>query len=546
MASKESTTRHVSATEISDPMFYADSSSPVALRPTDQIVVPTRSVTQATSPAAAPASSALSDQAPETSRIQPSPSPSPPIASSLPPKDPNVASSHTTADQAPEETPKATGGSNGNVWPIFVPDFDPPDTTNALSVLKSALASAEEAQAVTSQGPDAPQPQSPAHQEDPGDGDRESWSGTEDPKESAEQTADDLSNHDQAAAVWTHEGEAITAVLTGGSAIIHGGGAVTTLAPDAVATFKGQAFSMPHDGNVIKVDGSLLSFDHPTADIVNEQAVNQATVVFTASGQTLTAAVHDGSLVLQATGSATTIAHGAEAIFAGQTVAWPSSGSNVVNANGAVVTMQALAGSDGDAKLPGSAVWTQGSETFTAKMEDGSVLLLQAPSTTLRLNTGSVTTIGGGVYSVPPAGGVLVQDGTSITLVRPGPTSSAADPTVSTEGGSLISAFDAGNSVVVVVGGSTLTLASGSEATFGGRVISAVSTGGAVVVDGSSAISIDARASSTPPSETASGGGSAESSIPTTDSSSVAIGSTLPVLTNAVCILFVCGMILWY
>ena len=546
MASKASTTLHVSATDLFGLMFDADRSSAVALHQTDQIVVPTRSATQTITSAAAPASSALSDQAPETSRVQPSPSPSPSVASSLPPTDPSVASSHTIADPAPEETPKTTGGSNGNVWPIFVPDFDPPDTTDALSVLKSALASAEAAQAAASQGPDAPPHQSPAHQQEPGDGDRESWSGAEDPKQSTEQAADDPSKPQQAAAVWTHEGEAITAVLTGGSAIIHGGGAVTTLAPDAVATFNGQAFSMPPDGNAIKVDGSLLSFDRPSADIINEQAVNQATAVFTESGQTLTAAVHNGSLVLQAAGSATTIAHGVEAVFVGQTVAWPASGSNVINVNGAAVTMQALAGSDGDVEFPGSAVWTQGGETFTARIEDGSVLLLQAPGTTLRMNAGSVTTIGGTVYSVPSAGGVLVQDGTSITLVRSGPTPSAADPTVSTEGGSLISAFDAGNSVVVVVGGSTLTLASGSETTFGGQVISAVSTGGAVVVDGTSTISIDAAGSSTPQSESASGGGSAESSIPTTDSSSGAGGSTLPVLTNAVCILFVCGMTLWY
>jgi hypothetical protein len=526
-------------------MFDADSSSAVALHPTDQIVVPTRSAAQTKTSTAAPASSALSDQAPETSGIQPPPRPIPSAASSLPPKDPSVAPSRTIADPAPEETPKATGGSNGNVWPIFVPDFDPPDKTDALSVLKSALASAEAAQAAASQGPDTPQHQSPAHQEESGGGDRNSWSGTEDPKESVEQAADDPSKPEQAAAVWTHEGEAITAVLIGGSAIIHGGGAVTTLAPDVVATFKGQTFSMPPDGNAIKVDGSLLSFDRPSADIINEQAVNQATAVFTESGQTLTAAVHDGSLVLQAAGSATTIAHGAEAIFAGQAVAWPASGSNAINVNGAVVTMQALAGSDGDAEFPGSAVWTQGSETFIARMEDGSVLLLQAPSTTVRMTAGSITTIGGAVYSVPSAGGILVQDGTSITLVRTGPTPSAADPTFSTEGGSLISAFDAGNSVVVVVGGSTLTLASGSDATFGGRVISAVSTGGAVVVDGTSTISIGASPSLTHSLQSASDGVSAEGSTPTTDASNGAAASYSPVLTNAVLMLFVCGVLLW-
>jgi hypothetical protein len=430
------------------------------------------------------------------------------------------------------------------VWPIFVPDFDPPDTTDALSVLKSALASAEAAQAIGLQSPNPPKHQSPGQQEgaeDPGDGDPDRGLATEDPDESTEHAANDPSEPEQVAATWRRGDEAFTAIMSDGSAVIHGAGAVTTLAPDAVATFKDQTISMPPGGSAIEIDESFLSFDRSSKESVNNQAGGQATAVFTLSGQTFTAAISGNSLVPQAAGAITTIARGAEATFAGQTVVLPSAGSNAVKANGALITMQALSGIGNKARISASAVWTQSGGTFTAKMEDESVLLLQGPSATIRIKAGSFTTIGNAIYSVPSSGNVIVHDGTSITLVHALATSSATVATVSAESGGLISALDAGSSVIVIAGDNTFALAPGSQTTLGGRLISAVSTGGVVVIGKTNTVSVGARTSIIPSSNSASEGSTTESLSASTGALSAAAMKSSPVLINVILIFAICG-----
>jgi hypothetical protein len=73
-------------------------------------------------------------------------------------------------DQAPHDPPKPTRSSGDNVWPLppFDPDPESPETTNALSVLKSAQASAKAAQIAASIIADAAKHQSakPEHSED--------------------------------------------------------------------------------------------------------------------------------------------------------------------------------------------------------------------------------------------------------------------------------------------------------------------------------------------------------------------------------------------
>jgi len=545
VVSKESTIHLVSAIDVLDAMLNVDSSLTVALHPTDRIIVPTNSATQTITSTAVPASSALSEQAPETSRIQPPANPHPSAASSSPPKDPSTGSTHVVDDQAPEQTPKTAGGSGGNVWPLFVSDFEPPDKTDALSVLKSALASMEAAQATVPQDPNSSQYQSTGQQKHPENGNREGLSGTNDPKESTDNAMDESSMSEQVAAVWNYKGDLFTAVLTGGSAFIHGGGNAATLVPDRVATLKGQTFSMPPDGDIIKVDASILTFDRIALSANNAQAGDQVTAVFTVSDQTFTAIGRGSSAVLQAAGSATTIAHGAEAIFAGQKVAFPSSGCNVLDVNDAIITMQALAGSSNDLGSVASAVWTQSQQAFTAKMEHGSVLLLQAPGTSVRMRAGSITTIGDTVYSVPSVGGILVHDGTSVTLAHDVSVHPATLTATSTGDKSRISAFKTGESVVLVVGDETLTLAAGAQTSFGGHVISAASREGELVVDGSSAMSISASESHAPSSENANGGGSVENSFPTTTISNLADRKALPALGSVGLMFLVCGVIFY-
>jgi hypothetical protein len=108
----------------------------------------------------------------------------------------------------------------------------------------------------------------------------------------------------------------------------------------------------------------------------------------------------------------------------------------------------------------------------------------------MRLEPGSTITVGDTAYSVPAAGGVLVHDGTSVTLDRAMATDSAAIAAISKSDSNSIFAFDAGNSVVVIAGDKTFTLADGAQTSLDHHVISAQSTGGLVVVDGTTLAAI--------------------------------------------------------
>jgi hypothetical protein len=149
-------------------------------------------------------------------------------------------------------------------------------------------------------------------------------------------------------------------------------------------------------------------------------------------------------------------------------------------------------------------------------MQGDSTIVLEAPSATMRLEPGSTFTIGDTVYSLPAAGGVLVHDGTSVTLDRAMATDSAAITTTSKDDSNSISAFDAGNSVIVVAGDKTFTLADVAQTTVDHHVFSAQSTGGLVVVDGTT-LAASTRASVT---RSPYSGGSGDNIDPTATSES--------------------------
>jgi hypothetical protein len=593
----------------------------VALRPVGSIVIPTKSEVQGTTSTAAPLPSHSSNQAPKTTQDsalvskttvsqalppQNTAGDSPPprtTASDPPVQDQAADPPPNSAGQPPKETPKTTKGNGNNVWPPPVSDFDIPETTNALSILKSALASTQATGAANLHDSDPSQHQSTGQQEGSEDGEPDGTEDPSDPSDSINHAAGDPSKLEHvvavwtydgeaftaistdgsaviqgggaaatvaagsvdtfggqavsvpldgsyvkvddsvlsispvematgaglgstpstatvltAAAVWTHENEVFTAILTDGSAVVHGGGGVATVEPGKVETFGGQAISVPLESNLVKVDDHVLSFRTvETATATgSEQDNNQATAVFTASGQAITAMVHGSSLVLQPAGTATTIAHGAEVTFVGQTVSFPKSGGDVLGVNGQSLTMQALASGGSNANISASAVWTKGGSTFTAQVQGDSIIVFQAPSTTMRLEPGSTITIGDTVYSVPAAGGVLVHDGTSVTLDRAMATGSASIAATSKDDSNSILAFDADNSVVVVAGDKTFTVADGAQTSLDHHVISAHSTGGLVVVDGTT-LAASTRASVTRSSDS---GGSGDDGDPTATSES--------------------------
>lgn len=353
--------------------------------------------------------------------------------------------------------------------------------------------------------PSALDPNNPHAQDDPGrsggsHSDDASPDGThtaEGSKNPGGHASDPSSDPKQAAAVWTHDGESFTAVVAGGSAVIHGAGTSTTIAAGTRQTFQGQAFSVPLGDNAIKVDGKTLELQ-PVNGITNDNdPTERGSMVFNAADKTFTAEPLGSSMILQADGSATTMAPGAARVFAGQTISVPRSGSNIVNVDGDSITMQALMG-DGTTRLPASAVWTHGGQTFTAEMQGDSTDLLVGPSTTVHVAAGSSVTLGNEVISVLPKGGVLVHDGTTVTLSRAAATTGPAGAITTLEhDGETISAFNSGSSVVLIIGDRTITLADGAQTTLGDEVFSAAATGGAVVVNGTTTLSLPTTTSGT-------------------------------------------------
>jgi hypothetical protein len=539
----------------------ADATPTVALTPTDAIVVPTRSESRISTSSAAPASSPFSNPAPKTTHAQ-SPDPKPTASAEPALQDGPAGSPVGTDDKDPQETPKTTRTGGGNVWPL-------PPSTDALSVLKSAQASAEAAQIAASFIAEAAKHQSkgpgqsgdavanpdqdpdgsmqPAqivaslvvdaakHQSEESGQSGDVGAGkhrTEDTNVLINHATNDPARPTQTSLVWTQESEVFTAILAGGSAEIQGAGAVTTIANGDDAVFRGQKIRISPGGDRIEVNGAAVDVD-PVDNVANTGAASkQATMAFEAAGQTFTAVPFDKSLVIEVAGSSTTVAYGAQVTFADVTLSLPSSfsGSNVFNANGQRVTMHAL-NRDSDPAVPSSTVWTQGGETFTARMRSDSTIVLGAAGTTTEMTAGSTVTLGDIVYSVPSPGGVLVHDGTSITLNRAAATGPAGAASASDHSGTGVTILDAGSSVVVEIGGRTFTLADGAQTTFSGRTISAESTGGALVIDGTATVGAGTRLNAAHSSENSNSDGTEESTAAATtatDAESIGSVSYLP------------------
>jgi hypothetical protein len=525
-----------------------DAAPTVALTPTDAIVVPTKSESRISTSSAAPASSPFSNPAPQTTHAQ-SPGPKP-TASAEP-----AGSPVGTDDKYPQETPKTTRASGGNVWPLPPSDPETPDSTNALSILKSAQASAEAGQIAASFIAEAAKHQSKGsgqsadkashRDQDPDDSmqpgqvaaslvveagkhqsEESGLSGdvgagkhrTEETNESINHAANDSVNPAETSLVWTQESQVFTAILAGGSARIQGAGAVTTIASGEDAVFNGQDIMISPGGDRIEVNGLSLNID-PIDHAANAGGTSQqTTLAFEASGQLFTAVPLDESMELQAAGVTTTIAYGAKVTFAGNTLSLPSpSGSNAIDVNGQEVRMHAL-DRENDAMIPSSTVWTQGGETFTARMQSDSTIALEAAGTTQYIAAGSSVTLGNVVYSMPSPGGVLVHDGTSVTLNRAAATGPTEASTAADHSNTAVTVLDAGSSVVVEIGDRTFTLADGAQTTLDGQVISAESTGGVIVIDGTATVAVSTIPSTAHSSGSSNTDGTEESTATAIDS----------------------------
>lgn len=558
---------------------------PLALTPTDAIALPTVPSKPTTS-TAAPVPTRTSDVAAQTTPKKPPTTKTVPAAPQHTPTTSPVDSSDPAMSPGGGQKPSPQDGNGGsrNEWPLPQPAADPSSTTNALSVLESALSK------IGTQVPAAGNGGGAHGISDPIDNSRPQ-AGHNDPG-----SAGGKSDHDpalpvvvgQSAATWTHGSQVFTATPQGNSMVVSGNGGITVIAAGTSANLAGQHIEVPASSeNVIIVDGSALTMrpngggfgsndpsNDPGSDgqgdpgritnagdpaifttggktftavqqgdavvisadgskttvatfggavisvpatqngVVNidgspvslqtgkDQArVGQpAAVIFTTGGHVFTAAAQGNGIVFDVEGTRTTLASGSVATIAGEIISVPVNRDGAIYVDGSPVTLRykGLNGDGGSTETQTAAIWTEAGETFIAKKQGPSDIVLKAASTTETLSPGETITLGGKTLGVRSTGGVIVFDGTAFTLQ---PTTAPVHRTGAWTdvvlGTQTISARDVGTSVEVVSAGSTITLADGSRTTVGGTTFSALSNGEAIVINGTATLTIKNEATAT-------------------------------------------------
>jgi hypothetical protein len=358
------------------------------------------------------------------------------------------------------KTSQVTANNANNQWSLPPVTMEVPTTTNALSVLLSAMSSKAQADAAAHTVDDlgdssngqqhaGTQPsRSSGNQsgsKDPGDakqgvGSHESNAHPNDPSESngpggseneggshndgqLQQSEHDSSsgethtgdsvhsdgpsdainpgtpaNAGQATVTWNHYGQAFTAMSSNGAVIVQGNGATSTLAAGATGTFAGQVIEIPSAVDAVVHNGAAMSFASQ-AGPGNDQGNNDApTATFTESGQVYTVAVEGSSIVLKAGGSTTKMAYGAQGTFAGQAVSMPSPlGIDVININGKSFTLQDN-GNKGDGKA--SAPKTQLAAEITQEGKTFTAILQSASAVVLEAASTTLTMLPGAAVTL--------------------------------------------------------------------------------------------------------------------------------------------------
>ena len=492
----------------------------MALRPGSAIVVPTKPAGSDPTTAAAPAPTPTSDAAPETAPATTA-SVRPPTAAPVPNTQPDESPEH--ADGPATKTSQGAAGNANNQWPLPPVNTEPPTTTNALSVLLSAMSSKAQADAAAhtpdgtgdsnngqqhagTQHSDSSSDQ--AGSQDPGGAGQEGGShkipaqpdhasGSKDSTEAGNQDdshngdsqqsghdsanagtrpgesahSDDPSDAidpespaqgDQATVTWNHEGQAFTAISSNGAVIVQGNGAKSTLAAGATATFEGQVIEVPSAGNAVVINGAAASFTFPAGSGNKQGNDDPPTAIFTESGRTFTVAAQGNSLVLEAAGSTTTMAYGSQGTFAGQSVSMPSSpDDNVLNINGKPFQLQQDNGDTTNGK--GAALRTQTAAVITQDGKTFTAILQSASAVVLQAASTTLTMPPGAVVTLD--GEVFsVPTGGSSILVHDG-TTFTLTPTA-LPSAPLYTAAATGQPLAAFdVGSSIVVIASGSTIT---------------------------------------------------------------------------------
>lgn len=353
----------------------------MALRPGSAIVVPTKPAGSDTTTAAAPAPTPTSDAAPETAPATTSnvrPTMAAPVPNTVP-KDPP-----THSEDPAIKTSQGTAANANNHWPLPPVNTDPPTTTNALSVLLSAMSSKAHADAAahTTDGPGAlnnGQQHANTQAFDPSD----NHSGSNDPggakqeggsDESHAQSNDSFGSKNPGGAGQgggNHEGHA----QSGGSSGSNGQSGTGT----GRGSHNDDSQQSGHDGsNAGTHAGDNIHSNDPSDAIDPGTPANahQATVTWDHDGQTFTAVSSNGAVILQGNSATSTLAAGATATFAGQVIEVPSELDAVVIDGAAVsFTSPAESGNDHGNNDPPTATFTESGQIFTVAVEGSSIVL---------------------------------------------------------------------------------------------------------------------------------------------------------------------------
>ncbi|KAL1585181.1 hypothetical protein WHR41_06517 [Cladosporium halotolerans] len=432
---------------------------------------------------------------------QPKPTSSPDAAPGSDTSDDPAANDQGNTDDGPKQQagndpPASNGQSSTDDHPTQPADSGPapildspdnkPATTNALSVLASAEASAKGEQyppanganpadsdsSSDGQSPEAePSPgNSPAHQtqavNDPSD--PEPFTGQSGPSQGSP-TAMVASLQGGGSATIKQAGESIIIAQDGLSAAVTQGGA---------ATIGTHVYSAAPGGGAVVVDSSATHFIGAQAGPVAEATS------LTVNGQVITASRQGNGVILADATQTITAQPGSLQIFGSQTVQINSEGAELAIGTATFAipnkAMQSAAES--------TAVWTKDGSTFTA-ISQGSSIILEAPDATITMSPGTVATFAGEQISVASAGGILVHGGQTASF------KSADTNGASNDEAHVVSAD--GDSVVIQEGSRTLTMSAGQATVIDGKTLSAASTGGAVVmVDGGRTSTLSKQATS--------------------------------------------------
>ncbi|KAK3073686.1 hypothetical protein LTR53_004500 [Teratosphaeriaceae sp. CCFEE 6253] len=290
----------------------------------------------------------------------------------------------------------------------------------------------------------------------------------------------------------------VSQASSGAPAVVNG----NTVSQGSQTTIDGQTISVGSEGvqvgsttvSAVLADPSVVVSDPGIGDPADPSTVGATATPSTATPEIVsvgssvytvaqTSDAHGSTAIIVAAGTSTaTLAPGETTDLGGQVLSAPSSGGVIVGSGtGATTVAPAIQSTYGYAP-EASTVLSVGSSALTVAQAGSSVVFAGA-SSTITLAQGATTTFAGQTIAAASSDGGIFVDGSTIVLEQPAPTESLATFTGSS--GVQITASQAKSSVVLAAGSSTITVVQGETTTFAGQTVIAGSSAGSIIVDSS-------------------------------------------------------------